>query len=75
VADEIAIELSDREKTAGNVITPRRRLFSQRGYRRNGRRDYENTPLLVVSTIGLLYPALSVVLGLKNWYAINDIPY
>ena len=73
MADEIAIELSDREKTAGNVIMPRRRLFSQRGYRRNGRRDYVNTPLLVVSTIGLLYPALSVM-GLKSWYAINDIP-
>jgi len=73
----ISIDLTDGlvVKTAGvqrdYVIMTRRRPF----YRPDSRHGCVSMPAVVVISICLLYPALSVLLGPTNWSVINESPY
>jgi len=73
----LSIDLDDVRviKTAGlqrdYVITTRRRPFC----RPDGRHGCKSMPAVVVISICLLYPALSVMLGPTDWSAVNETPY
>jgi len=53
------------------IITKRRRPF----YQPDGRHGCVSTPAVVVISINLLCPALSLMLGPINWSVINESSY